>query len=289
MMKTKNTYLYLISGVIFGFLYSLIPMYVNVILVQRIVEYVTDLRLADLMLLCMVSAIIIIVAELLNSIYENKIRPELKLKMRSDVMDHYLELLESMDLKEINREENYGNLKLIENKSFEQRIEFFDHMIGIILQISVLASLVAFLMTQNVLVTVGVVIYAMVMNLAGKKLNRKKFDFQSQLQPLLTEKEILTNYYLLPEYSTYIRDDDINKQAAKNFEDACVSLSETNRKFFKRIFVTNTLYAGSSNILMEYLSLLILGYMKIGKNMITTAQFYLITAQLIYWSMGWIF
>lgn len=234
-MKTKNTYFYIVAGVFFGFLYSLIPMYVNVILVQKIIEYVTDLRLEELIRLCFFSAIAIIIAELLNSVHENKIKPELKVKIRSDVMDHYLRLLESMDLKAMNVKENYENLKLIENKSFEQRTEFMDNLTGAILQISVLMSLIAFLMTQNVLVTAGVMIYAVAINLAGKKLNRKKFNFQAKVQPLLTEKEILTNYYLLPEYSEYIRDDDINRQAIRNFEDVCSDTVRENKNFLKQI------------------------------------------------------
>ena len=272
-MKTKNTYFYIVAGVFFGFLYSLIPMYVNVILVQKIIEYVTDLRLEELIRLCFFSAIAIIIAELLNSVHENKIKPELKVKIRSDVMDHYLRLLESMDLKAMNVKENYENLKLIENKSFEQRTEFMDNLTGAILQISVLMSLIAFLMTQNVLVTAGVMIYAVAINLAGKKLNRKKFNFQAKVQPLLTEKEILTNYYLLPEYSEYIRDDDINRQAIRNFEDVCSDTVRENKNFLKQIFVSNTLYSGSSSAFMEYASLLVLGYLKMKKNMISTAQF----------------
>lgn len=273
MMKKRNVYLYILSGIIFGFLYTLIPMYINVIFTQKIIEYAVDYKLSELVILSLASAFVIIIAEILNSVYENIIKPEFKIKIHSDILSFYIDSLKSVNVKNLNDDHKYNSLKLIEEKAFEQRINMFDNIVNITLQFSTLISLIGFLATQNVFLTIGVILYSIIMYIIGKHINIKNFNFNVKKQELVTEKEVLTNFYLLSEYAEYIRDESINRKVINCFKSVCADLIEENKNFFKRIFPVNTLFSGGSNIIIEYISLLLLGYIKIKKNIISTAQF----------------
>lgn len=272
-MKMKNSYLYIIIGICCGFLYALIPMYINVIFIQKIIEYALEFKINTLIKLSLLSMVVIVIAELLNSIYENVFKQELKIKIQNDVLSFYLNLLCKVDLKIINNKNEYNRLKLIEKNAFEQRIDLYDNIISIFLQLAILSSLIAFLITQNIYITVGVIIYCLIVHKIGKNINKKKLNFQHNNQKLISEKEIVTNYYLLNEYSEYIKDSDINKKAIDYFKNICTLLIYENKKLFKKTFPFNTFCIGGGNIFIEYLSLAILGYIKIVKNLISTAQF----------------
>lgn len=272
-MKKTNLFFYILTGIFFGVLYALVPMYINVIFIQKLIEYALDNRVYELMTLAFTSAFAIIIAEFLNSIWENIAKPVFKNKIHSDVMTFYVEALNAINLKKLNNECKYNNLKLIEEKAFEQRIEMCDNVIGVILQLSTLISLIIFLATQNFLLTAGIIIYSLIMYIIGKYVNEKKITFQEKKQELITEKHIEINFYMLPEYSEYVKDDDINEKLVNSFELTCDNLMDENKKFFKKIFPINTIVIGGSNIIIEYISLIILGYIKISKNLITAAQF----------------
>ena len=87
-MNRKNVYMYIVSGVFFGLLYSLIPAYINVIFTQKIIEYLLDMRIPNMVTLSLLSMVAIIIAEILNSIYERCIKPEIRIKIHSDTISY---------------------------------------------------------------------------------------------------------------------------------------------------------------------------------------------------------